>query len=220
VTAEAIQVGEVRGFVVQGDPHDTEPVVDPSFGTTGFFRVRKILYNHHHPISSIVELKHGDGTSEFQQFLDKSEQIPSHISLVTKVDNDGKITFCGGILVQNAPEVALENLEKTKEVLHKHSIAQLFLEDKMALKDILPIVIPEEINNPTTRTVVDYFCRCKIGSIKSKMATLGIEELKDMQQCKHNDIKCVYCAREYHITDADFEDVFKLCEDLNKQQEK
>lgn len=127
ISTEAIQVGEVRGYLVSESDIKDVPYNEElkGFMGNGFFRVSKILYGLHKPLTSAVPLVEGDITSEFEYFMEKSDQIPSAVSLETQVDENEKLTFSGGIVVQTMPDAPHELLPKVKELISQHSIADL-----------------------------------------------------------------------------------------------
>lgn len=96
------------------------------------------------------------------------------------------------------------------------------MEDKQSLQQIIKQVIPNtEVANfgELIRTPIQFFCRCGIGSIKTKIALLGAEEIHNMQKDGHNEIKCIYCSRVHHLKESDFDDMIELCSKKNVTNE-
>lgn len=100
--AEAIQVGEVRGYL--------EPIDESAHGHSNMFSVQKIMYDHARPIVSTVECSEEESVDEIlTRFFHASEQIPTVVQLTTIPDEDplnlsGKHSlFSGAIIVQELP---------------------------------------------------------------------------------------------------------------------
>lgn len=53
------------------------------------FKITKILYGQNQPTLSVVGLQKGDIQSEFEHYMEKSEQIPSALLFETSVDDQG-----------------------------------------------------------------------------------------------------------------------------------
>jgi len=222
IVAEAIQVGEVRGFLTNSSkfestyvPEKTDSDLKGFLGKEGFFRVNKVLYNITQPVTSAISIIDGDIISELKTFMEKSEQIPSAISLKTKVDLEtGKIEFSGGALIQTMPDAPVELLPEVKDLMEKNSLLDLYMKENKTLQDILQQFVPktETINfTEMERIPVDFFCRCGIGGMKEKLITLGATELENMKKDGHSSLKCVYCSKVYDLTLDDFDRLIEMC---------
>ena len=109
--AEAIQVGEVRGYA----QYSQVPVVEGD----STLQVQKVLYNATAPYSSIIPACRELGScgsdmrvqSSWQTFFDNSEQVRTALQLRTHVQASSsadqgstKVLFSGGIVVQALPD--------------------------------------------------------------------------------------------------------------------
>lgn len=204
VTAEAIQVGEVRGYC------EYSPMVtklrkgefDTALGN-GIFRVMRILYNEPEPIQGIVQLVRGDISSDLNFYFAKSEQIFSIAMLDADTDEEGKISNSCGIIVQAMPGVTekekdeviekIQNLERLTDIIHPRDDLQ------EVLKKILPWNFTLLKNDR-----VDFFCRCSKESFLEKLLTLSYNDIKEMQEMGHNELVCQYCNAKYYLDEKDF----------------
>ncbi|KAF2074081.1 hypothetical protein CYY_004610 [Polysphondylium violaceum] len=214
VYAEAIHVGEVRGYLVNGDeaPQDVD--------TKAIFHFSKILYGNLKPIDSYVE--GGDLTisKEFQTYFDKSEQIPSYITLENIVSTEtDSIEFNGGLVVQTLPFTTEKELEDLVVEIKSMSLYDLFVKEKKSLDEILDILsVNSKQKEPITKitnTIIDFFCRCSAKSFKSKLLTLGLDEVKYLSTHNHNQLNCIYCNKNYDLTVDDFKELIQILENNN-----
>ncbi|KAM9966019.1 hypothetical protein ACTFIR_006207 [Dictyostelium discoideum] len=263
IYAEAIHVGEVRGFLINGDTPRLE-TPDQVINRKGIFQFSKILYGHLKPIQSVVAVEEKDLTitKEFQHYFDQSEQIPSFIQLETKlksnsnnsdnsnnivindeiqvqvqqeqqgqeqeqqiinsnndvIDND-QLEFNGGILIQTLPSTTDEELVQLKNNIEKYSIADLFLKEKKSIKEILSILTNNDPSVEIISTIfVDFYCRCTLKTFKDKILTLGINEIKHLEEHNHNELKCIYCNRYHYLKDTDFKEMINHLEQDKEQK--
>lgn len=103
IVAEAIHLGETRGFVSFGSNSNNESY------SKGLVQVSKVLYNMAKPVISTVELQKGDINSDLIHYINLAEQIPSALSLQTQVTPDGEVVFSGGVFLESLPNT-LPNL--------------------------------------------------------------------------------------------------------------
>ncbi|KAN0022836.1 hypothetical protein ACTFIU_005577 [Dictyostelium citrinum] len=266
IYAEAIHVGEVRGFLINGDTPRLE-TPDEVINRKGIFQFSKILYGHLKPIQSVVAVEEKDLTitKEFQHYFDQSEQIPSFIQLETRlksnnnsssnnnnnnnnnnfvindeiqqiekdqieeqqqiinsnndlIDND-QLEFNGGILIQTLPSTTSEELNQLKTNIEKYSIADLFLKEKKSMKEILSILTNNDPSVEVISTIfVDFYCRCTLKTFKDKILTLGISEIKHLEEHNHNELKCIYCNRYHYLKDTDFKEMINHLEQEKEQK--
>eukprot|EP01133_Synstelium_polycarpum_P014392 gene14392-16984_t len=207
--AEAMQVGEVRGFLVNADDDAHNPHVrygQQPPAPDGVFQLSKILYGQQKPVESIVYMQDYSITSEFQLFYDLSEQVPTAVHLENEVGADGTIAFNGGLVVQSLPGTPDSMIEDMKKTLSTLSIQTLLIKEKKSLQDILHLIAPHKIEIITS-TFVDFFCRCSLKNFKTKLMTLGLEEIKHLKTHKHDSLNCNYCNKTYTLATEDFDEM-------------
>lgn len=207
IFAEAIQVGEVRGYMeYQSNHHDNISISD--LLGNGLFKVSKILYDKAEPIVGIVNLNKGDISSDLAYYFQKSEQIPTAVILDVHLGEDGLIEHSGGLIVQALPGATNKDITNIYEGLQVNpKITDLFI-DKMIIEDVARLLIPFEYDI-TKNYRVDFFCRCSKDKFMSKLLTLGIEEIKSMKYNNHNELICIYCNKHYYLEENDFDRLIK-----------
>lgn len=201
VYAEAMEVGEIRGFVEEPeaflDFSDPAVTIGDALGV-GLFRVTKVLYNQFEPTVGVVELIKGDISTDLAYYLTQSEQIPSAVILDARVDDEGKIESCGGLIVQAMPGTPEQEIVTIQENLRNVSPLTDLFKVGYTPEEVLKVIVPtetEQINHAR----VDFFCRCSIDRFKSVLRTLGIDEINAMKAMGQNELICRYCNEKYTI---------------------
>jgi molecular chaperone Hsp33 len=209
VYAEAVQVGEVRGFV--GNPHCMLDFTNPKtqLGDAvgiGVMKVSRILYGNYEPVVGIVDLVQSDVSTDLAYYLQQSEQIPSAVLLDVQLTNDGAIQQSGGLLVQampGAPEAAIEAMVESIRNLEK--LPELY-GDNFSPEEVLQMLASHELKE-LSNTQVDFFCRCTLDKFKASLITLGAQEIRSMKAENQRELVCRYCGKKYHLSDYDFEEL-------------
>ncbi|EFA78772.1 hypothetical protein PPL_08233 [Heterostelium album PN500] len=212
--AEAIQVGEVRGYLVNNESiaeQEKDYRYRKENPPVGLFQFNKILYGQSKPVESTVELEDFTITTEFQRYFSLSEQVPTVISLEHEHDSDGTVTFNGGILVQSLPTTPDSTMQAVQERVKLFKIDTLLNKEKKSLEEILKLIAPHPIEIIGS-TFVDFFCRCSLKSFKSRLITLGLDEIKYLKQHNHDTLNCNYCNKKYVLQSQDFDDMIKSIE--------
>lgn len=203
VHAEAMQVGEVRGYV-KANSTPTEGAISPL--GEGLLKVQRILYGKYEPVTGIVELRRGDVTSDLGFYLTQSEQIPSAFVIDVAYDENDMIRQSVGLLVQALPGARPEDIFKVYDAIDYLDRLTEFADKGYSPEDILQQVMPTEIKVINT-SPIDFFCRCSHDRFKSLLLTLGLEEVKGMEADGQNELVCQYCSAKYVITPEDFADL-------------
>ena len=204
VNAEAIQVGEVRGFCEYST--NVEKIHKDNFDSAlgpGILRVMRILYNEPEPFIGIVQLVRGDISSDLNYYFAKSEQIFSVALLDADTDEEGKIINSCGLIVQAMPGATEK--EKDEIVQHFSDMDRLteIIKPKDDLENVLKKILPWDFT-VMKNDRVDFFCRCSKEQFIEKLLTLNYSDIKEMQELNQNELVCQYCNTKYYLTDDDF----------------
>lgn len=201
--AEAMSIGEVRGYVVAGkqpEPDRTGPLGE------GLLKVQRVLYGKYEPVMGVVQLRRGDVTSDLSHYLTQSEQIPSVFVIDVDYSEDDTIRECAGLLIQAMPGARPEHLFTVYDTIDYLDRLTALVDRGYSTEDILRQVLPGEIT-VVSSSPVDYFCRCSQDKFKSLLLTLGIDEVRSMKAAGQNELVCRYCASKYYLSDEDFLDL-------------
>ena len=212
IYAEALQVGECRGFV-KLSPNSNQTTTLANIIGDGHFKVSRILYNQTEPIVGITPLQKGDITlknnniaMDLACYFAQSEQINSAVILDVDFDEDDIISCSGGILVQAMPGATREEIATVENSITKINKLCSELSVNSSLENILQNNLPFEFDIVKT-TQVDFFCRCNLETFKSRLLLLKLTEIVDMQEKGHNELVCQYCNKHYHLSEKDFEEI-------------
>ncbi|MFH1051473.1 MAG: Hsp33 family molecular chaperone HslO [bacterium] len=212
---EAMQVGEVRGYIRYDEDLINSKIKSLSdMLSDGTFKVVKIMYNKKEPQTSVISLQKGDIESELTKYYAQSEQIATAVLLEVEIDDVGIIMQSGGIIIQALPGTKKKEIQNiSKQFSNIKSISKFFNEgltpDK-ALKEILPFEFDQLSSTP-----VDFFCRCSKENFMSKLVTLEHKEIQEMLDSGQNELVCQYCNSKYELDEKDFD---KLLEETKAKE--
>ena len=208
VYAEALHVGEIRGFVNFAEDSEKLEINDLSDALgEGTFSLTRILENQAEPLTGIISITTGDIASEMILYFMQSEQTPSYVLLPVSFDEKtGLVIQSGGIIAQALPGYTDADIDSLIDIFENiPDILKLF-EDGKNPKQVLEEILPFEFELLTS-TMVDFYCRCSKELFKDKLLTLGSKEIKEMQAEDQRELVCQYCNEKYILTDEDFDDI-------------
>lgn len=207
VYAEAMQVGEVRGYC-RRNTNAAGTVASPL--GNGLLKVQRVLYNTFEPVTGVVALRKGDVTSDLSYYLTQSEQIPSVLIIDVAYDDAHVVRQAAGLLLQAMPGATNEDIFKTYDALDYLGNLTGYLDEGMTLEDLALKVMPSEATIMAS-TAADFFCRCSMDRFKAALLTLGLNEIEAMQRDGHHELVCQYCNSHYNLSEQDFAE---MCEQL------
>lgn len=200
---EADSDGAVRGCV--GDPTaDLEPIqgkwnVAGLIGRAGFLTVSKDLGGGGRPYQGVVQLVSSEIGEDLAYYLTDSEQTPSAVGLGATLAEDGKVSVCGGFLVQALPKADEIILEKIMDHIKGLQPLSAILEQTGAegligeLFGDIPYTILESHD-------IFFRCGCGLDKVKRALVTLGSEELQDMLTKESGaEVTCEFCRTPYRL---------------------
>ncbi|MFC2130840.1 Hsp33 family molecular chaperone HslO [Bacteroidota bacterium] len=204
VYAEALQVGELRGFVNYNSGLSGMKLssISELLGD-GLLRVIRITYDNKEPLSSVIELQKGDVATDIAYYFAQSEQVPSAVILDVDFDDNGIVKQSGGILLQAMPGATQKDIEKVYESISSIKSLVEYYEQGLTPDKVLKEVLPFDFNLIGS-TPVDFFCRCSKENFIEKLLTLEPKEIEEMQESGQNELICRYCNNKYYLDDNDF----------------
>ena len=204
VFAEAVQVGEVRGYAHLAKPDEEIEIenISDAIGK-GTLKVTRVLYNKNEPVTGIIELADSDIQSDLVHYFTQSEQIPSAVRISAELDGEGNVVSSGGLIVHAMPGATKEQIDRVFGSVSKLASPAKLLADGLTPEELLIYAIPQEIE-VLKSTPVDFYCRCSKESFVSKLTTLTLEELKDMQRENKGELVCRHCNEHYYLDENDY----------------
>jgi len=207
IYAEAMSVGEVRGYVEMASEINVEAMktIKDAIGI-GLLSVSRILSDQKEPSKGIVPIIKGDVSTDLASYFTQSEQIPTAMVLDVSLSDNGLIRQSGGIVIQALPGADDNMLKMLQDHLSNIDNLCNYFDDEMMPDAILDKLIPIECDVISSRAT-DFFCRCTKDIFKQRLLTLGVSELKDMREKEQNELICRFCNEHYIIEDLDFEEL-------------
>lgn len=207
IYAEAVQLGECRGYVDFNTDRETREIDDITEAIgAGFLTVTRILYNKSEPLVSIVPLVRGDVANDVAYYYAQSEQIPTVVILDVDFDEKGLIDESVGLMIQAMPDSTESDIENLYASISEIDSLTNLIRNNGTPLDMLKEILPFEFDLLNS-TQVDFFCRCSKDSFIAKLKTLNIKELETMRDEGHNELVCHYCNNHYYLDPEDFNNI-------------
>ena len=216
LTVEANTDGQVRGAL-------GHPMIEFQRQTgTGLFQqamgagnlsVRRKTEASGKIFSSVVPLVDGEIAFNFAHYLLKSVQVPSAIQLGAGLDADLGVKGAGGVLIQAMPG-ADENLLFILEnrLTEMKPLSEIFSEPNphdFIINWLCDDIVVKELKT----TTVGYHCGCDRQRMLQMMATLPIDDLKDLVSKRESlDVKCSFCNKNFAIAPEDLDVLIEMKE--------
>jgi len=206
---EADADGAVRGCTgnpaAEAEPLDGRWNVPGIIGRAGFLTVTRDIGMGGEPYHGMVQLRSSEIGDDLAYYLTESEQVPSAVGLGAGLDKDGRISFCGGFLVQALPKAD----ESELEAVMSHIASLPPLADMLQAGG--PEALPEQIFGDIPYTLLetrDLFFRCGCSREKVERALLSFDadELQDMREKDGGaEVTCEFCRQTYSFDGSDLE---------------
>ncbi len=213
IIAVADYFGNVKGYIqnpMANPPKKPNGKLDVGAAVgRGSFSVVKDVGGKEPQIGT-TEIVTGEIAEDIASYFAISEQIPTLLSLGVLVDRDSTCLAAGGVLVQVMPfpdEETVNLIERNASDLS--NISKLFSlgHDNSAIADIAMRDIPYDVFDTLE---VEYRCDCSRDRMRSKIMSLGKEEILKMldeqvAEGKPRELTavCRFCNTEYTFSERD-----------------
>lgn len=175
----------------------------------GLLTVTKTLYNEAEPHHSSTKLVSGNITDDLAFYMVQSEQIPSAILLDVGIDEDGKITEAGGLLVQRLPDAPEGKIDLLQDKLKSFPSIDSLLGNGDYIDDIMQKAMKPFSVKELDRQPVDFFCRCTRKRFVEALNLLSYEDLRKISD-QGQELVCHFCNTHYHISKHEIEDMMQV----------
>lgn len=210
ILAEADSYGRVRGLI--GVP-DIDLTADENgydlvqiIGRAGLLTVVKDLRLKQLQ-ESMIPLAASDFSQDLQAYFEQSEQLPTVVQIGEVLDDDGRVLFAGGMLLQAVPteeptqlmaqlQERLQELPPVINLLHEGktpeaALAQIFADVPYDLLEQRPLA---------------FSCDCSWERTRQVLASLGAGEIAYLLEAKGSaEVECHYCHEVYEFNQFELE---------------
>jgi len=213
IIAVADYFGNVKGYIqnpLANPPKKPNGKLDVGAAVgRGAFSVVKDVGGKEPQIGT-TEIVTGEIAEDIASYFAISEQIPTLLSLGVLVDKDYSCLAAGGVLVQVMPfpdEETVNLIERNAADLSNISKLISLGHDNTSIADIAMRDIPYDVFDTLE---VEYKCDCSRERMRSKIMSLGKEEILKMldeqvAEGKPRELTavCRFCNSEYTFVEAD-----------------
>ena len=211
VFAEATYEGKCRGYV----SHPKFMLLSEDSLNIGSAVGRGLLTVTHHlptgetPHRGSVQIRTGEVGDDIAYYLHQSHQIPSIVSLGVLVDENGKVSAAGGVLIELMPGVTEETILKLEARVRTVPPLSKRIFDGASAEELVHDylgdfgLMPMEHDYP-----IKYECRCNLDRVKNSVSLLGEQELDEIIRAgKPLEVGCEFCGRKYSLSPTDIAEV-------------
>lgn len=201
--AETDAQGRLRGSVkvaVSGiAPTANGFDVPAAVGRAGFLHVVKDL-GLKEPYRGMVQLYSSEIAEDLAYYLTSSEQVPSTVALGVYLEQDGRVSAAGGLLVQAMPEGEEALIALLEERLVKLPALSTLLRDGQGPEQILQQLFAGIPLGQSERIPLEFRCTCSRPQVLAMLRTLGREELLEMAaKNEPTTVTCEFCKEHYRF---------------------
>lgn len=206
---EADSDGAVRASAgnpaAEAEPREGRWNVPGVLGRAGFLTVSKDLGLGGEPYHGMVQLRSSEIGDDLAYYLTDSEQVPSAVGLGATLDTDGRISACGGFLVQVLPMV--DDVELEQVMANIAALPPL----SAVLQEGGPELLVQRLFDSVAFTLLEtqdifFRCGCSREKVERALLTFGPEELREMGVSENGaEATCEFCRRTYSFDQADLD---------------
>jgi len=165
------------------------------------------------------EIVNGNVDEDFAWYFTKSEGIPTALAMAVNLDDDGKCTSAGGIIIQPLPDCPEEVLVILEDISMNFGIMDKLVKDRDPHKLIDDNFGHFEIKYFDPVTPV-YHCICSPLYMEGVVRSIGRGECVNILMERGSiEIKCHFCGKVYNFGKQDVIDIWQRYDKLNKKQD-
>lgn len=158
------------------------------------------------PYVGSSELVTGEIAEDLANYLFKSEQIPSVVSLGVLVDKDLSIKAAGGYIIQLLPGVSEEDIVKIENSLKNTKPISTMIDHGLTPEEIMNEVLKDFQMEVLDKMDIAYECDCSRGGIEKILKNLGNKEIESIiEEDGKAEIICHFCNTKYQFNKEQLE---------------
>jgi molecular chaperone Hsp33 len=206
---------EVEGDALDLDLAGARPSTARLLGAKGHLVVTRDL-GLGQGYQGAVELESGEVDEDLQNYLDRSEQLPSALRCEVVLDAKGEVVRAAGVLAQSFPGSPPELIAAVRERLSPGVLRRLLDSHDRVLDELVGFALGGEEFRRMLEYPVTFHCPCGPERARSVLATLGaadLDALADEQPI--TEIRCNFCG---DVTRLSADDVREVAAKLRRSQ--
>ncbi len=203
---EADSDGAVRGSLAnpraEVEPLEGRWNVAGLLGRAGFLTVSRDLGLGGRPYQGMVQLRSSEIGDDLAYYLADSEQTPSAVGLGASLDGEGRISTCGGFLVQALPGVDEREQELVMDIITSLPPLSAIL-DQDGPQGLVELLF-DSLSFTRLEARIPFFrCGCSRDKVERVLLSLGADGLRDIRTREGEArVTCEFCRHSYCF-DAD-----------------
>ena len=223
IVANIDDAGNVRGYV--DHPHELIPPkskdkldVAGGVGRHGMLYVIKDL-GFGEPFQGTSQLVSGEVAQDIAYYYVVSEQIPTVFAAGVRLDQDLKVAFAGGYLLQLLPDATDEIIDLLEQKVKEASSVTKLMEQGMDPDQILEFLLGDaDLKILPDVSTYRFECRCSKEYLASVLLSVGAADLRQLatESTKDTEVCCQYCSECYLFSAAEIQ---VLLDELAKENE-
>lgn len=162
------------------------------------------------PFHGTVEIVSGEIGEDIAHYLHQSHQIRSIVALGIYLDQNGKVTHAGGVIIEVMPgveESVVELLQKNNDA-KKPSVSKILRDGGKPTDLVQPFLEGIPYTQLEHDYEVKYHCPCSENRVIAALEVLGEADLQDMiDKQEQPEIICQMCGKPYHFSVEQVEDI-------------
>jgi molecular chaperone Hsp33 len=211
IQVQADAHGHIRGYIARprvDEETDLGAISIPKALGVGLLTVTKDL-GLKETYSGTTHLIKGEIALDVAYYLTSSEQVPSAVVLALMLDNQGRVSSAGGILIQTLPDTSEDVIGLIEKKLAKpYSSLGTELLRGIDIREYLSKLLSVEKVETLSATPVVHRCRCSRERIESMLASLDTADLDAMIiEDGGAEVHCTFCNTLYTFTKSELESV-------------
>ena len=202
--------GRVRGFLSRPEEAASEPLPERGDGRRrigalvgdGVLVVTRDL-DLEAPYQGVVALTTGEIDEDLQDYLDRSEQMPSALGCEVLLDAQGGVLRAAGVLVQTFPGGDAAALADLRVALADGALADLLRQPRGGDALIGFALGGGAFAHTGEPTALAFTCACDLARARAVLALLGAEDLDALaDEQGPTEVRCSFCGARYGFSEA------------------
>lgn len=177
---------------------DDRPHVSAAVGKEGYLVVTRDL-GLEQQYQGSVDLAAGEIDLDVERYLNMSEQLPSAITCACRLDGNGGILRCAGVMVQGFPGADPERVAQIRTRFEHAALRELLRQEREPI-ELARWAMGGERIDPMGETELSFFCPCDEERVLGVLTTLGADDLDSLaSEQAETEVGCHFCGKTYRV---------------------